>query len=76
MDRTANNATIPSQQLTLTLVKESGDEHQREPIQSQNPNEMLEQARNYLQRVQLALRESTDFDEIIDIRDHGEIFRQ
>jgi hypothetical protein len=43
---------------------------------SQNPTDMLEQARNYLQRVQFALQESTDFDEILGIRDRGEFFRQ
>ena len=42
-------------------------------IQSQNPTDMLEQARNYLQRVQLALQESTDFNEILGIRDTGEL---
>jgi hypothetical protein len=45
-------------------------------IITQNPTDMLEQARNYLQRVQLALQESTDFEEILDIRDRGELFRQ
>jgi N6-adenosine-specific RNA methylase IME4 len=45
-------------------------------ILSQNPTDLLEQTRTYLQRVQLALQESTDFDEILDIRDRGELFRQ
>jgi hypothetical protein len=45
-------------------------------IITQNPTDMLEQARNHLQRVQLALQESTDFNEILDIRDRGELFRQ
>jgi N6-adenosine-specific RNA methylase IME4 len=45
-------------------------------IQTQNPTDMLEQARDYLQRVQHALQESTDFDEILGIRDRGELFRQ
>ena len=47
-----------------------------EVITTQNPTDLLEQARTCLQRVQLALRESTDFDEILDIRDRGELFRQ
>jgi len=45
-------------------------------IITQNPTDMLEQARNYLQRVQFALQESTDFDDILAIRDRGEFFRQ
>jgi N6-adenosine-specific RNA methylase IME4 len=48
-----------------------------EVIISQNdPTQMLEQARDCLQRVQQTLQESTDFDEILDIRDRGELFRQ
>ena len=45
-------------------------------VVNRNPTELLQEARDFLQRVQLALQESTDFDEILDIRDRGELFRQ
>jgi N6-adenosine-specific RNA methylase IME4 len=46
-------------------------------ILSQNdPTQMLEQARDFLQRIQQTLQESTNFNEILDIRDKGELFRQ
>jgi hypothetical protein len=45
-------------------------------ILSQNFTAMLEQARNDLQQVQLALQKSTDFNDILDILNRGELCRQ